>query len=348
MLMYELRRLAEINTGYQQITSKLKFDALSKPATAFISNMDRVVSLSLFPPRLIIFWHYFSRTWTQARDKITGDPDVRDEERYMRLLPQIAEEVLKYNPVDFLSKIDDFNDRRDRWENGLFMTDVMGECAGPYLTEALEAMLASMVVGTWTAFETLTHDLWISALNANPAALAELKGSPKRISARAGDKMRHDDKDEEDDDDSPESDDDKKVYLGAIHRLSKGTYNLNDRMGSLLCARFKFATLRGIREAYSSAFPDKPKERVEDLDAALADNGLDALHAVRNVIVHRAGIADDKYTQRSKNVPLAPRLEIGDKLPLKGSLCRELVDAGTHASYYLILAVEAWLQAGRK
>jgi hypothetical protein len=46
---------------------------------------------------------------------------------------------------------------------------------------AIESMLASMVLGTWTAFETLAADLWVRALNVCPA-FAGLSGIRRRIS----------------------------------------------------------------------------------------------------------------------------------------------------------------------
>ena len=50
----------------------------------------------------------------------------------------------------------------------------------PY-EDALRAMYAAILIGTWTAFETLLGDLWEAALNTAPKTLARLSGSPHRI-----------------------------------------------------------------------------------------------------------------------------------------------------------------------
>ena len=71
-------------------------------------------------------------------------------------------------------------------------------------------------------------------------------------------------------------------------------------MGTVQREQLELDSLKGIREAYSRAF-DKPFEK--DIDESLADRDLDTLQAVRNLLVHRAGIADQKYLDRKDKFP---------------------------------------------
>jgi hypothetical protein len=85
-------------------------------------------------------------------------------------------------------------------------------------------------------------------------------------------------------------------------------------MGAVHKVRFEFSRLDGIREAYASAFPEK--EGSKDIDAALTDDALDALSALRNVIVHRGGKADKEYVARCSYLPNLPKAE-ERHIPLK-------------------------------
>ncbi len=70
-------------------------------------------------------------------------------------------------------------------EWGLATLEQEAWLAGDYIGNAIEAMLSSMVVGTWTAFETVAGDLWVATMNAHPRDLDRLKGEEKRISKEA-------------------------------------------------------------------------------------------------------------------------------------------------------------------
>lgn len=44
------------------------------------------------------------------------------------------------------------------------------------LLSGFEAWIASQITGTWTAFESMSGDLWQAALNCKPKELAKLSG----------------------------------------------------------------------------------------------------------------------------------------------------------------------------
>src|ERR1700689_4245125 len=118
------------------------------------------------------------------------------------------------------------------------------------------------------------------------------------------------------------------IALGVISKVTKGEYDLRGKMGVLLteAKRVQFTTLDGIREAYSLAFSERVRQaRPDRIDKALADKRIDSLSAVRNLIVHKAGVADAEYADRAKGAPSAPQIKEGDALQLDGEVCRSLI-----------------------
>lgn len=217
--------------------------------------------------------------------------------------------------------------------------DLLSEHLGD-TRRGFEGVLMSAVVQTWTGFETLAGDLWRAAINAQPRGLADLKGMPTRIEKRAGGSPKSTFGEEP----LSELTAEKSVSLSDLSRLTKGEYDVRHRMGDLLWQRFSFATLRGIRRAYSTAFSQTEKRaRTEKIDAALADRRLDALNSIRNLIVHKAGLADQEYVDAIKAIPTAPKLTVRQPLELDGELVRDLVNPVILCGVDLIEAVNTWL-----
>jgi hypothetical protein len=165
----------------------------------------------------------------------------------------------------------------------------------------IEAWLASLVTGTWTAFETLAGDLWVAAVNTNPHLLARLAGTEKRIQLQATAVTRE----------HPiatiKQESDMMISIKRIHDITNGKYDLALKMGDLLKSRVAFTRLWDIRRAYSRAFDAAKLDEgvVAGVDGALADKALDALAAVRNVIVAqskrcRRGIRQEQQVRKQQ------------------------------------------------
>jgi hypothetical protein len=238
-------------------------------------------------------------------------------------------------------------------------TWVLQQCSSA-LTFGIDAWLSALLLGTWTAFETLAGDLWVASVNAQPQYLAGLTGAADRIDGAAGAKPEpekagraaDDENGEKSADDDPcEPFGDKKVALGLMCKLTRGDYDLHSKMGHLLVEteRVKFTSLKSIREAYSLAFSEKVKRaRTHRIDAALAAPSLNALSAVRNLIVHKAGVADAAYVEDRKVAPTAPVLKEKEAIQLNGETCRILVEPVIKASVELVKAVDSWLTLTRR
>jgi hypothetical protein len=168
-----------------------------------------------------------------------------------------------------------------------------------------ERYLGSMLLGVWTAFETLAGDLWETALNIHPRILSDLKTGDKSV---------------------------------PINQVQRYGYDLREKMGTILKKKYNFDRLDGIREGYEEAFNiDSAK-----IQAALSDKSLDTLSALRNVIVHRGAVADAEFVNRSKSLPL-PKFAIGERIRLDGDLIVPPMQQAIKAGDSLLVAVDEWI-----
>ena len=213
----------------------------------------------------------------------------------------------------------------------------------PWPQTALSFLLSSLLTGTWTIFEALAGDLWTAAVNASPSSLAGLTGTSSRIERQAKSQKVVSRSSAEDRGSALASE--KQISLAELQKVSGGTFNLAEHMGDLLRDGYKFTTLSGIRAAYRAAFSEKEKRaRPENIDLILADKSLDALSAVRNLIVHKAGVADSAYLDDTKSAPSAPHLKIGQKLNLGAMDVCNLISPVVNHSVALMRAVDKWIE----
>ena len=252
---FKLSALLELPRDYRK--SVPAHESIGKVKSAFEGNMDRVVSLARLPRMLGLHWEFFrsgapfpTGTQTFAAGPEDGTP---------------AWTFVRRDPV--------------------FDIDKMFATVSPAVYVAIETILSSMILGTWTAFETLAGDLWEEAINAHPAELAALRADEGRITKQANAVPSPDD--------SSRGRESKSVKLTVLDAITKGTFALHDKWGTILrqSTKFNFQKLSGIRAAYSAAF-SRP---VDEIDRALSSNDLDAINLVRNLIAHRGGVADQIY-----------------------------------------------------
>jgi hypothetical protein len=207
--------------------------------------------------------------------------------------------------------------------DGLVGVEIMGQDKSSI--GAIQASMMSYLTTGWTIIETMSADLWESALNAHPSSLANLTGAPKRLKGGQTNQS------------GSVSKESKSVRLDEI---SKHEFNVAHKMGTILRGRFEFSSLDGIREAYASAFD---KESAE-IDRAITDKSLDALSAIRNVIVHRDAVADTEYIRKAKFLSsLPPAATVGHHLLLDGDIVARLLKPAITAANQLFVATDNWL-----
>jgi len=111
-------------------------------------------------------------------------------------------------------------------------------------------------------------------------------------------------------------------------------------MGTILKDKFNFDRLDGIREAYSEAFHTDGSA----ISAVVQDKALDALSVLRNVIVHRNGVADETYVRRAKSLQI-PQLSSGERLQLTGELTVQTIESVVSCGGLLLKVVSDWVSA---
>ncbi len=123
-------------------------------------------------------------------------------------------------------------------------------------------------------------------------------------------------------------------------------------MGTLLKSEFKFSYLEGITRKYFIAWSDSVDR--QELKDILVNTDLDLLQSVRNLLVHRGGIVDEKFmrriTQKSTGIvyPMFDGATVGQPLPISGPAMSGLANQSIQISAKLIRFVDGWLAARNK
>jgi hypothetical protein len=169
----------------------------------------------------------------------------------------------------------------------------------------IEFLHSSQIISAWTHFEVLAGDLWVACLNAVPrlgfAALnAEIKPE----------------------DDLEEQERKKRIkYSIPLRLLEKYNYDLRNRMGTVLQRKWNFARRNESHEAYLRAFG---KAWSSEIAAIFTDQKLGWLTALRNVIVHNAGVADSEFRDLVLDHPTLKLVKSDEKINLEGTMVSEL------------------------
>lgn len=315
-----------------QVFPPMKNPEINAIADNFHTNIQRIKSMLVTPTLIGDLTMDIQRCYDYAELQITktiSDPILREFSQAPAEIAKLANSIFHLNNKEMIEAQEQggpaweeyFLASLNRGTAPVIMLQITASGAG------LEAMLSGAITGTWTAYETMAGDLWETAVNVHPKTLAELKGKKKR-------KENPDDEDEETV--SPKENL-KQVLLSEILRHQ---YDIRNKMGSVHREQRRFDTLSGIREAYRMAFCKK----YADVDAALDDKSIDAVNAVRNLIVHRSGIVDQDYEKQSKFLPI-PKAKQGEPILLDGEIAMDLMIPIIKKAIGLIHAVDEWIAA---
>jgi len=322
--------------------SGLETEAIKSVASAFAGNVDRIDSLARMPAGLFFWGTMLGHHYAVAHNQIltsnfdssvtVSEDDAQAIDRLVQSMT--AESITQVNADPSLESTIWFEGNRNIKRLERYLENV--------LPLAIEAVLSGIVVGAWTAVESLAGDLWEEAINLCPRGLSELKGTKNRINKMS--RGYEPDSDPGVQEESRQQNLAKSVSIARIHEFTRGTCNLEKRMGSLLRGRQDFQSLRKIRTAYAVAFLDDAHP--EQIDAALCREALDGLSITRNVIAHGAGIADKEYEEKSNRASILPTLTAGKKLDLDAMLVKGIVDPAIEACVELIVAVDKMVSRG--
>lgn len=183
--------------------------------------------------------------------------------------------------------------------------------------DAVQATMAAMLIGLWTAFEALAQDTWITAVNSRPSPLADNVMSVPDAALKTGNTAKS---------------------VSYAHFIGS-TYDFSRTMGSLLFAERKvdFQSLKTIRAAYKVAFAGELEAIFEEYETDLY-----RLETMRNLFVHKGGLVDRKFIGRMGNEPYMKDTE-GRSLVVNGEYVAAKANAISACSTKLIQAVDKWL-----
>ena len=313
------------------IDPQVQSPCLRPIASVFKENADRVYSLASMPVGVSHWLGALQSCASIAAFTVTGNPELPDDvttEVEDKVRMEIVKEFEAYQKQIADSRAFDL-----AWEHALDNVIMLIQGSDHRMRRSIETLLSSQIAFAWTTFETLAGDLWVASLNAHPDTLAMLCGKAIRIWNISNAKIPPKN------DDNSKRERDKMVSLNALHHRTHGKYNVAEIMGTILKDRYGFDSLGGIRSAYGEAF----SKNFEAIDIELANKSLDALSIVRNVIVHRSGVADEEYVERRMSVAEAPDVQLGQPVPITGELFRSLSDPVMMCANRLLKAVDQWL-----
>jgi hypothetical protein len=326
-------KAAAFSTEYLGIANALKMDSLQVIAGSFESAMSRLRAMAKLPARAAIASGALvagvvsvlqtlqsgnpEKTLGQVLDEIKAEIDGESWKERLE-----ACEKSGIDPLDELERIlpgtaairDFISGFPDMLEQNVPMVSrAISTTKFPSTSEGLHALHVAQITGSWTAFETLAGDVWIAAVNARPRGLV------------AGMK--------------PESKEDGTKWM-SFDTLRKHRFDLTAVMGNVLAESKKvsFRTLDEIRKSYKIAF-----NGTVEIVNSISGRDLDALHAVRNAIVHRGGYVDKMFRDRMERDPYWSQFQVGDELPIDGEKAASLTDTSIKAAVGLIRIVDNWV-----
>jgi hypothetical protein len=165
---------------------------LQKIASAFIRNMNRVRGIGTLPINLIAIGVVNEAARIEAL--VNKNIPLRD--------PRITPDSPKFDSALF----EEVNKERSRLLHQWFQNDpdfrlrvinfgVQGmneiiEANEAQSKDGVQATMAAMLIGLWTAFESLAQDTWITAVNACPSPLADNVMSDSGFSPEGGESVK--------------------------------------------------------------------------------------------------------------------------------------------------------------
>ncbi|MDB5296825.1 MAG: hypothetical protein JWO31_2808 [Phycisphaerales bacterium] len=349
---FKLASLAVAPPGIRPKVDEIKDDEIRKVAARYIESVEMVVGVAQFPIMAFRAGDNTRQCEDQAMLKVVNEllPErsltvteiAEVKEQFDKLLPPLVKSIARSPAAsEMLSQVGANN-----------LTNFVNRYIHPSMRLGIEGWLCSILVNGWTVFESLAGNLWEKAINVHPVCLSELSGKyPNRITALAKDRKKEDKQEQkqkqqkkDDAKDSSVAGEGKTILLSDIHKQTRGCYDLSACMGTLLRKSVSFTTLDGIREAYSRAF----SEHSEKVDRALAAREIDMLKALRNLIVHKSGHADDEYHRERKGLNQLPLLAPDEKLVVDGEDVYRFVYPVLKRCSELIHAVDGWIATHRQ
>lgn len=164
----------------------------------------------------------------------------------------------------------------------------------PVVRDGFKPLYSSVIIGAWTAFESLATDLWIKALNIRP----------KKLGLKAL-KSQHRGQDSTDRQHPPN-----KPHTLSVDLVAKYNFDLK-AIGHILWRerQFDFNSFYQLKATYKAVF-----DEAEKWFSGKTPQAMVYLEAMRQVLVHRGGRVDHFFEERVTKHPVLSKLRIDDDI----------------------------------
>jgi hypothetical protein len=304
--------------------------AVEVVARQFVSNANRVGNFFDLMASIAGLAPIYTASAKQAVKEITGKDEIlRDELVEPQINAKIQAKIHEITDKQF-ERINNDEGYKD-FENARWIKNL--DCIVAWhdtedMKQAARGLLQSAIISSWTTIEVMLGDLWEAALNACPMGLATMMESRR-------DKVRKNDWDNR-----PAGQPEGKWI--SHDDLLKYQFNVSQVMGTILREDFKFTILAGATAAYTKAF----LKDNENVLSYIQHPSLKALSAMRNVIVHKNGMADQDFLDAASACePLKQWKDLSPNsaVELSGHDAKSLIDEALLTGAALISGVDEWI-----
>lgn len=262
--------------------------------------------------------HDVTQQW--SRNNLSEDQVKRSQERFNELLNEPMPQV----PYE-----------KGREEVARLVEQVT-RSGGKVGEDAILSLMSALLIGSWTAFESLASDLWVAACNCRPMSLGVKALLAQKGRQQVGEPLHPTTTEQRGQQGKKKRDAHDSIKLDVLRRHK---FNLQDKLGTIVSRsrKFTFSNIDGIGYAYRMVFGDYLKGFFE----TYAD--MPALEAIRHVLVHRAGEIDQSFISNVENIPVFSHYKLNDRLQMEGEMVRKYVTAGIDCADHLLWKVDEWL-----
>ena len=291
-----------------------KSAALEPVTDAFFANFKRIAAHTISPARI---------AWKVRRDQLLIDHAMFKAtgklESTLEQFPNEGDpEWKKYDEEftkgarDFLEKMTPDENNKLIFKYGVQYIETLLE-ESKHMQDSMEALLSFIILGSWTAFESLASDLWIAGVDNGPgeiaAALLMASKSFKTPEDGIGPKKAHE--------------------VGVNPKTHFGTFLKGT-------GKVSFQRLRDIQYWFGIAFGQEASKLFDDV----ADGYIFALSAFRNALTHNAGKADKSFVKHVAAFEEFRSIQPDDPLLLDGEIVRKLQNASLTLATHLVRFVD--------
>jgi hypothetical protein len=300
----------------------------------FKKNMTRLDALHFTPPFLTFFAALFERMRCAGEVTVTGKVTLtgfgeESQAHDQAVIDAMGEETAKQRTAYLKT----WKGKREEWAT-FSMTQGFGllgqilvftnVSAPNFLSMGISSIFSSMIIGAWTAFEALAEDLWVACVNGNlRLAFIALDAEPSQGDSDQDVERKH-----------------RVKFSLPLRFLQKPDFDIKAQMGTVLRSKWNFDRKDEAADAYLKIFREKGKELKEIFES----NDLRWLSAVRNVLIHNGGVADEEFLKLVKNHDRLKDVTPGTEIPLDGALTAELVSAASVKGKALIDLIDDWIK----